>query len=179
MKTILLSIAMLTVYSVTSRAQETKPSSNAVGDKSKMEIFKPWAGQWKGEGWIQQGPGEAKTTTVEEFLEFKLDGMILVIEGVGMHAGNKTHHAYAILSYDKLTNGYRFRTYLADGKSADAWLTVLAENEYRWGFDVPSGKIQYTIKLDFNKKTWTETGEFSADGSQWFKFFQMNLQKVK
>lgn len=28
------------------------------------------------------------------------------------------------------------------------------------------------------QKTWKEIGEFSADGTTWTKFFEMNLKKI-
>jgi len=121
---------------------------------------------------------------VDERIESKLDGMILVVEGVGKSVDpttkqeTVTHHAFGILSYDQGTGQYKFRTYLKDGRGADAWFNVVAENKYQWGFDIPNrGKTRYSITLDPIKKTWNEIGEFSQDGTTWLKFFEMNLVK--
>jgi hypothetical protein len=146
--------------------------------KEKMNVFSPWVGTWKGESWMQRGPGAAGKSTVHENIEFKLNNSLLVIEGIGKALDEtgieKTvHHAYGVLSFDPVTNGYKFKTYLADGRSTDAWFTVTGENQYQWGFDTPQGKIKYSIALAENK--WKETGEFSRDGYQWMKFFEMNL----
>ncbi len=152
--------------------------------KEKMKAFASWAGKWHGEGAMQMGPGEPKKTTVDETIELKLDGMILLIEGIGKAIDPQTsenkvvHHALAILSFDQSTNVYKFNTYLKDRKSADAWFSIVKENNYQWGFDTPGGKIKYSITIDHAKNLWKEIGEFSRDnGLTWMKFFEMNLKK--
>lgn len=153
------------------------------GNKEKMKVFADWAGHWKGEGSIESGPGEAKKSTVDERIEWKLDGTVLIVEGIGksLDANQKevvVHHAFAVLSYDQQSSDYKFRTHLIDGRSTDAWLKVTGQNTYQWGFETPRGKIRYNILLDPGKKTWNETGEYSQDGNSWTQFFEMNLVKV-
>ena len=153
--------------------------------KEKLKKFESWAGHWQGEGYMQMGPGPAKKSSVDEHLEFKLDGTILLIEGIGKAVDEQTpnpkvvHHAMAILSFDQTTNEYKLNSYLKDGRSTQAWLTIVDDGKYQWGFDVPNGKIKYSITVDAAKKTWNEVGEFSNDnGTSWMKFFEMNLKKV-
>ncbi len=157
-----------------------------LGDKEKMKAFSNWIGRWQGEGSMQMGPGEPRKSIVEETIEAKLDGMVLLIEGIGKaenpstHEVTVVHHALAVLSYDKVTNQYNFRSYLKDGRSTDAWIKPIHENQFQWGFDIPGrGKMRYSITLDPAKKTWHETGEFSSDENTWSKFFEMNLKKVE
>lgn len=151
--------------------------------KKKMEIFKPWVGLWKGDGVIQRGPGNTAQSNVVETIEMRLDGTVVVVEGIGKkmdpqtNAEKTVHHAFGILSYDLQSNQYKFKTYLVDGKSADAWFNVVGENKYQWGFDTPQGKVRYTIVIDPVANTWNETGEFSRDEKTWYKNFEMNLKK--
>ena len=133
---------------------------------------------------MQVGPGEPKKAFVDEQIESRLDGMVLVVEGVGRTTDTPTgqesvvHHALGVVSFDPQSGDYLFRSYLKDGRSADTRLEVLAENRYQWGFDSPRGKIRYNITLDPEQKTWTEVGEFSRDGNTWMKFFDMTLTRV-
>jgi hypothetical protein len=154
--------------------------------KEKMKAFAHWAGHWTGEGSMQMGPGEPHKSTVDEYLEFKLDGAVLQIEGIGKAPDAQTkeltvvHNALAILYFDQYTNEYKFNTFLKDGRNAMAWFNILGESKYQWGFDVPSGKIRYSITLDPVANKWNEVGEFSKDnGTAWKKFFEMNLKKAK
>lgn len=177
MKNILI-IAALFLGVVTSKAL-------AQDDLEKMKVFESWAGTWQGEGAMQMGPGEPKKSSVTENVVLKLGGMIVQVEGKGTVMNPSTneemivHHALGIISYDKTSDQYKFKTYLKDGKSADAWLTVTGSNNYQWGFDLPNRKIKYTISIDPVKKTWHEIGESSADGKSWMKFFEMNLKKTE
>jgi hypothetical protein len=178
MKTIIISFISLLILSSQTLAQRP-----ATPDKSKMQIFNNWVGHWKGEGEMQQGPGAAKKSSVDENIEMKLDGMILVVEGIGKtdpgtDMEKVVHHAFAVLNYDQSSKTYKFKSFLMDGRSTDAWFEVVGENKYKWGFDVPNGKIAYTINIDGAAKKWNEIGEYSADGTTWRKFFEMNLTKV-
>jgi hypothetical protein len=153
--------------------------------KEKMSVFAPWAGRWQGEGSMLMGPGEPKKSSVDERIESRLDGRLMVIEGIGTATDPSTktesvvHHAFGVLSYDQNTQQYKFRTYLKDGRETDAWFKLVSENSYQWGFDTPGGKIRYNILIDPVKNTWNETGEFSRDGGSWQKFFQMDLVRIQ
>lgn len=149
----------------------------------KMKVFANWVGHWKGEGAMQVGPGEPKTSVVDEHIQFKLDGTIVLVEGIGKATDDSgkeqvVHHALAVLSFDQQSGEYKFRSYLQDGRSTDAWLKVVGKDQYQWGFDTPRGKIRYSIAIDPAENTWHETGEFSSEGATWRKFFEMNLTKA-
>jgi hypothetical protein len=155
---------------------------NNVVNKDKIGALSAWLGRWQGEGSMQMGPGEPKKSSVDERIESKLDGTIMVVEGIGKTSNPEmvVHHAFGIISYDAATSQYKFKTYLKDGRSSDAWFSVVGDNKYQWGFDVPNGgKVRYSITLDPNQKTWNEIGEFSRDGNTYAKFFEMNLKKVE
>lgn len=161
-------------------------AQHEMSNKEKMQIFDFWIGRWQGDGSMRMGPGEPKKSSVDEHIQAKLDGMVLLIEGIGKTTDAVTnqetvvHHALAVLSYDQRSNQYKFRSYLNDGSSTDAWLISLGENKFQWGFDIPSGgKTRYSITLDPVQKTWNEIGEYSQDGNTWMKFFEMNLKKVE
>jgi len=154
-------------------------------NKEKMKAFDSWVGRWQGEGAMQMGPGEPRKSSVDEHIQSKLDRTILLIEGIGTTKNAQTqeetivHHALAILSYDAISSQYKFRSHLKDGRSTDAWFTIVGENKYQWGFEMPNAKMRYSITLDPIQKTWHEIGEFSRDGSNWQKVFEMNLKKTE
>ncbi len=167
---------------ITAQAPAAHAAATDAGNE-KIAMLTPWIGHWKGESLTRMGPGEPKRSTVDERIESRLEGAVLLIEGLGktIDASTKqetiTHHAMAILSYDEATQQYQFRSYLNNGRSTDAWFTVLSATQYQWGFDTPRGKMRYNITIDPDKKTWMETGEFSADGKAWNKYIDMKLTK--
>ena len=168
-------VAFSTFLSVSAQSPEVA--------REKMKPFESWVGHWKGEGSMRMGPGEPKKSAVDETILRKLDGTVVLVEGIGKsinESGNEvvSHHALGILAYDQTKNEYQFSSYLVDGHMTDAWFTIEGDNRYQWGFDTPRGKIRYSITLDPVEKTWSEIGEFSADGNNWMQFFTMDLIKV-
>lgn len=49
----------------------------------KMKPFTTWIGEWRGEGSMRPGPGPAQKSSVHETIQAKLEGSILLIEGIG------------------------------------------------------------------------------------------------
>ncbi|HYC86131.1 MAG TPA: hypothetical protein VEB86_12955 [Chryseosolibacter sp.] len=174
-------ILLLVVFAGSVQAQTPRPSS-----KEKMAPLAAWAGKWKGEGSMTMPNGETKKSSVDETVQVKLDNTLIMLEGVGKAIDPATqkeiivHQALGIVSFDPYSNKYKLKTYLHDGKSGEAWFTVLGENRYQWGYEIPNGKkTRYTIELNPEKKTWYEFGEDSKDGTTWNKFFEMSLTKVE
>ena len=178
MKTRIIIASILISFTSTLSAQEEKVH------QEKMKVFNEWAGQWQGSGWMQSGPGEPKNFMVNETIQPKLDATIMMIEGIGKTKDDQTaaettvHHALAILSYDPASSQYKFKSHLKNGRSTEAWFTVVADNKFQWGFDMPQGKVRYSITIDPVEKKWNEFGEFSSDGTTWRKFIEMNLKKI-
>lgn len=166
MKTLLI-ILSLGAAVFPAAAQNTNPE---------MKKLEPLIGNWKGTALYRMGPGEPQKVDQTEVIEFKLSGAVLQIEGIGKVDNVVRHHALALVNFDATQNKFSFRSYLSDGKMADAQFAVTGEGKYTWGFDYPGRKIRYTISIDGNR--WQETGEFSPDGNQWFPFLEMNLTKL-
>lgn len=149
--------------------------------KAEMKKLAYLEGAWKGEATFSRGPGTEMTINQEEKIEFKLDRTLLSIEGIGRDPyGSVAFHALGLVNFDAPTKKFKFKSYMKDGRSTDAYFTIAGENKFEWGFDIPGGgKSRYSIILDPVKKTWHETGEYSQDGSTWMKFIEMNLRKVE
>lgn len=158
------------------------PAPDAVRLREAMKPFLPAVGKWRGEGWMQMGPGEPQRAVSEETVEMRLDGLVLVVEGLHHAkladgtAGKVVHHALAIASADP-AGGFRFSTFLADGRAADArgnW----ENGKFVWAPPAPPGRqIRYIIDWTVADR-WSEIGEMSTDGTTWTKFFEMNLSRA-
>jgi hypothetical protein len=150
-------------------------SGSAQNYKDEMKKLEPLVGNWSGAALYRMGPGEPQKVDQTEVIELKLSGAVLQIEGVGKVNNVVQHHALALVNFDVNQNKFLFRSYLSDGKMADAHFAVTGEGKYTWGFDYPGRKIRYVITIEGNR--WKETGEYSPDGNQWFSFIEMNLTK--
>src|SRR5947209_8725130 len=158
-----------------------QPPQAADAQREAMKKLGFLVGQWKGESWTEPVPGRRFAAVGIETVDSKLGGLVLVIEGIHRRkaadgsAGPVVHNALAVISYDDAAKKYRFHGYTDRGNYADADVTV-GDGRLTWAIRAPqAGEIRYTITLAPNGG-WSEIGEMSADGKQWRKFFEMNLQ---
>ncbi len=169
--------ALLILFPANACAEETEPAAADPGLEA-MARLGDLIGKWQGSGWMRRGPGEPHHTTSLETVEPRLDGRILVVEGLH-HAKDDpsqvVHHAFGVISHDPESGQYRFQTHLANGRSGDHEMRLEGE-DILWFIDSPRGKIRYTIRIQDGE--WHESGEFSADGENWQEFFGMDLKRT-
>ncbi len=115
-----------------------------------------------------------------EQVEYKLDGLLLVIEGVGRAKsdGRPVLQAYGIASYDDTTGKYRMRAF-SDGR----WLetdTALADNgkELTWGFTVGDIRTKSILRLT-DAGDWTEGHEITIGTQPTRKFMELTVKPVR
>jgi hypothetical protein len=174
MMTKLLCLSLLWISSVGLVAQ------TAALQRAEMKKLDWLVGQWQGAGWIQMGPQGRKEFTQTENIQTRLDGLVLVIEGLGKSKtdGSTVHSAMAFVSYDERAKTFRWRAFTAEGRQTDAEAKV-GKNTLEWGFEIPNfGRMRYTLKLN-EKGEWFEVGEVSQDGQSWRQIFEMTLQRQK
>lgn len=138
-------------------------------------------GTWRGEGVTTMRPGQQESAAVLETAQPRLDGTVLLVEGLGWKGTQGgadyqvVHNALGVVSYDARRGGWAMRAY-RDGGWVDAEVTV-GDGELVWAFDQPgAGRIRYTIRLD-EQGRWHEVGDRSPDGQRWHRFFEMRLTR--
>lgn len=181
MKNVLLITALFLGLAIgQAHAQDYGKASDAL--KQEMQKLSYLAGKWKGEAVARQRDGSTTKVAQEENIEFRLDNTLLLIEGTGRNPQNLseiTFNALAVVTYDEAAKEFKFRSHLRDGKKTDAYFKVLGDNHFEWGFDLPNNaKMRYDIKLDPKAKTWLEIGEYSPNGTTWYPFVELKLNKL-
>jgi len=163
---------LATVPVVAQGPPDPRPAIAAVQQVAFLE------GKWSGEGWAQMGPGPKEAFTQTETVELKLDGAVMVIEGVGYAKGEtskRVHHALAVVSFDPAGNSLVFSSFLAGRPRLDV-VPEVGPNTFKWSFSPSSGaQVRYSIAVE--NDTWSEIGEYSSDGKSWHQFFEMHLTK--
>jgi hypothetical protein len=123
-------------------------------------------GKWAGEARLLRGPTETVELLQTEEARYKLDGLILVIEGVGRakSGGQLFLQAFGIISFDDESGTYSLRAF-NDGRFLETQVKLLEEcREMTWGFAL--GEIRTNSVLRINERgEWTELTEISF-GSQ-------------
>jgi hypothetical protein len=154
-----------------------RPNVNAQREAMKKLGF--LVGQWSGEGRMLRATGEWMDITQSENAEYKLDGVLLVIEGVGRAKsdGRPVLQAYGIASYDDATARYHMRAF-NDGR----WLeteTDLADNGkgLTWGFTLGDIRTKSIMRLT-DTGEWTESHEITIGTQPPRKFMELTVRPV-
>ncbi len=167
--------AFVIAFSLSLGAQQA--GSNGVAtQREAMRKLSFLAGRWSGPVTIVRGPGEALHLTQTEDVQYKLDGLVLLIEGKSAGAGGKVlFSALATIAYDDTTRGYRFRAY-NNGRYLDTELSVLPDG-FSWGFTAGPAHISNTMHLT-GKGEWSEVTEVTAGGNPPHRSVDMLLEHL-
>jgi hypothetical protein len=121
------------------------------------------AGHWSGPITVVRGPGEPLNATQSEDVAFKLDGLVLLVEGKSTAGDGKVEFsAMATISYDDATKTYRFRAY-HDGQYIDTELAVTASG-FSWGFQGGPAHVVNTMHLT-DKGEWQESTSVNMESA--------------
>ena len=150
----------------------------------KMKALSFLVGEWEGAGWMQFGLQARKDVKVRESIKTKLAGKALLIEGLGTAKNPETgdestvHEALAVVTWDAKKGQYSMRAITERAGAVDPNVQV-GDKSMVWSFDARAGgTVRYSIKINENGQ-WFEVGEFSRNGKDWNKFFEMTLTKTK
>jgi hypothetical protein len=133
-------------------------------------------GKWSGEARILRGRGEFLELVQTEEAEYKLDGLVLMIEGTGCNKadGKAALQALGVISYDDDAETYHMRAY-NDGRYLETEVK-LNENgkEMMWGFAL--GEIKTSSVLRINEKgDWTELAEITIGSQPPRRFMELRV----
>ena len=118
--------------------------------------------------------GEPLKLTQTEDIQFKLGGLVLLVEGTGRNPDGQTvYRALATIAYDDAANQYRFRAY-NDGRYLESDL-VVSDNGFAWGFTSGTVKVNNTMKLADGE--WGETTEVTMGSSPPRRTVEIKLRK--
>lgn len=133
-----------------------QPASSSVEtQRDAMRKLAFLSGHWSGPATISRGPGDPLHVTQTEDVEYKLDGLVLLIQGKSSGADGKVvFSALATVAYDDAVHAYRFRAYY-DGHYLDTDLAVI-DNGFSWSFSAGPAHIVNTMHLTANGE-WNET----------------------
>jgi len=117
-------------------------------------------GEWSGEASVLRGPGTFIELAQTESAQFKLGGLLLVIEGVGRSKSDDkvALQALGLVSFDDETGTYRMRAF-NDGRWLETEITLTdGERSISWGFALGEFKTTSVLRIDESGE-WTERGD--------------------
>jgi hypothetical protein len=141
---------------------QTPRMPNPEAQREAMKKLSFLIGSWRGEARQYRGGAQVELLQTE-VAQYKLDGLILVIEGIGRTKsdGKAALQAFGVLSYDHASGVYHMRAF-NDGM----WLETdvkLAESGkgLTWGFVFGEIKIKSSLRITESGE-WTEMHEITV-----------------
>ena len=143
-----------------------------------MDKLRFLIGTWSGQARIWQELDRSVDLIQTEKVTYKLDGLILLIEGVGKNKSDSKFmlQALGLISYNDEAGVYRMRAF-NDGR----WLesNVLLDNSGKglhWGFTIGQIKTDSTLKINENGD-WTEFHQLKVGPQPSRKFMQITVKR--
>ena len=137
-------------------------------------------GRWAGDARILRGPGETVELNQQEEAQYKLDGLILTIEGIGRRKsdGKPALQALGFVSYDDNSGRYIMRAF-NDGRYLETELKLADDGRgIMWGFAVGEIKTSSTLRLN-EEGDWTELTEITIGAQPPRKFMELRVTREK
>ena len=153
---------------------------NIEAQRAAMKKLEFMVGKWAGEARLLQGPGDPVSLMQTEEAQYKLDGLILLIEGVGRDKvdGKPALQALGIVSYDEESGTYRMRAF-NDGRFLETELKLLDSGKgISWGFAL--GQIRTSSVMQISEKgDWTEITEIIIGPEAPKKYMELSVSRQK
>ena len=125
------------------------------------------------------GSGEPIEMRQTEEAEYKLDGLILTIEGIGRRKSDDRPvlEAFAVISYNDANGSYRMRAF-NDGRYLETDLELADDGKgAAWGFAFGSIKTSSILRIN-DSGEWTEQAEITFGAGPARKLLELSVKHV-
>ena len=157
---------------------EALKTPNLEAQRAAMKKLDFLVGKWTGDARITRGAGETTELVQSEEAGYKLDGLILVIEGIGRTKsdGVPVLQAFGVISYDDESKTYRMRAF-DDGRFLETEIKLLEQGKgMAWGFVFGEIKTKSVLRIN-EKGEWTELHEISIGSQPTKKLMELTVRR--
>jgi len=156
---------------------QTLKQPDIEAQRAAMKKLEFLVGEWSGEASVLRGPGQFADLTQTESVRFTLDGLVLMIEGVGRDKddGKPALQALGLISFDDQTGIFQMRAF-NDGRWLETEVKLRSENSISWEFAL--GEFRTRTLLCMNEKgEWTELGELIVGDHAPQKMMELKVRR--
>ena len=158
---------------------QTPRTPDVEAQKSAMKKLGFLAGDWSGEATVLQETGQFAELAQTESAHFKLDGLVLVIEGAGRNKidGKPALQALGLISFDDETGAYKMRAF-NNGRWLETEVKLAdSRNSISWGFVFGVFKTSTVLRINENAE-WTEHGELIIGDRPPQKMMDLKVRRI-
>ena len=153
---------------------------NIEAQRAAMKKLDFLIGKWAGEARLLRGPGEPVVLIQTEEAQYKLDGLLLIVEGSGRakEDGKLVLQALGVCSYDDESGSSRMRAF-NDGRYLETEVKLLENGKgITWGFT--SGQIRSSAVMRITEAgDWTEMHEITIGSQAPRKYMELTVKRQK
>lgn len=164
-------------------AAQMADSAGAAESRERVAALGWLVGEWEGAGWIMVRGAGRQTFTSAETVEARLDGRVLVVEGLHHdERGNVVHNALGVIAWDAEHDRYVFHTWLGNaGGGGAANVLELTDDGFRWYPNSGGAEGAPRVVFDARQENgeWVETGTATLPEGRELQFFEMRLHRVE
>ncbi len=154
-------------------------SPDVEAQRSAMAKLGFLVGEWSGEASVLRGPGQFVELAQTESAQFKLDGLVLMIEGVGRSKadGKLVLQALGLISFDDEIRAFRMRAF-NDGRWLESEVKLAdGANSISWGFTLGDFKTKTVMRINEDGE-WTELGELTIGDRAPQKMMDLKVRRT-
>jgi hypothetical protein len=158
---------------------QTVQTPNIEFQRAAMKRLDFLVGEWSGEASVARGPAVVVELEQSEVAQFKLDGLVLLIEGIGRTKsdGKLALQALGLISFDDASGSYRMRAY-NDGRWLETDVKLLEDGKgLSWGFSLGDISTKSVLRIN-DKGEWTELAEITIGGRPPQKLMELVVRPV-
>jgi hypothetical protein len=158
---------------------QTLKTPNIEAQRAAMKKLEFLVGEWSGEASVLRGPGQFVDLAQTESAEFKLDGLLLVIEGVGLTKtdGRAVLQALGLISFDDDAGTYRMRAF-NDGRWLETEIKPAdGKDSISWGFALGEYKTSTVLRINAEGE-WTEFGQLTVGDRPPQKMMELRVRRI-
>lgn len=146
--------------------------------RAAMKKLEFLVGKWVGEARMLRAAGEPVVMTQTEEVQYRLDGLVLVIEGVGRTKtdGKLALQALGIVSFDDENGTYHMRAF-NDGRFLETEVKLI-DKGFTWGFTLGQYRTSSVMRID-DKGDWTELHQIAIGTQEPRKYMELSVRRVK
>jgi len=137
-------------------------------------------GEWAGEARVSRGPGQVADLAMTEKAQYKLDGLLLLIEGIGrvQSDGQPVLQALGIISCDDERGTYHMRAF-NDGRFLETDVTLSDDGcGMSWGFALGEFRTKAVLRINESGE-WTELHELFIGSQPPKKLMELTVRRHK
>ncbi|PYS38456.1 MAG: hypothetical protein DMG14_17575 [Acidobacteria bacterium] len=152
---------------------------NLEAQRAAMKKLAFLIGNWSGEASVLRAPGEFVELSQTEEAQFKLGGLIIMIEGVGRmkSGGTPVLQALGLISFNDASGKYHMRAF-NDGRWLETEVKLVDEpNAITWGFTLGEMRTHSILRVN-ERGEWVEHADLTVSGGPPQKLIDLTVQRI-